>query len=360
MEQRYHLRALYLGETPFPYSFENKISEQPSCGCEGEQEGKSERLLTQEEISKLNRVLHSTEKLTSSNTDVQLVTSGFHIHDHCQITECLSGSLMYVVGRTAVLLLPGDVLIINELIPHAWAALVEGTTWRLLGFYPHTLSANTYSQRLMPYFSMIFDQHIPYIHIKSDFPGYENIIRILDQINEVDKTRPFAFDAVIHDALFSISLYLFYALNASLPISIRTSDEIEHIMRYIDQNINGDLSLKTMAQEANMNPSYFSTYFKKHLGVSYKKYVTTRKVAKAADLLRYSQLSVTQILFDCGFSSVSAFYNAFNSVYMVSPLEFRRIQPVNMRSTCMSTESILSDSKSRDRELAATKRISID
>ena len=328
MEQSYRLQQLYMEKAPFPYSCQQVHSPEPCHACEADRETVSEAPLSSYECEALLQLSAQSGALSTAGKPLQAFS--FHIHDHCQITQCIQGALVYIVGRTHVLLTPGDTLVINEHIPHTWAAVKPDTVRRLIGFYPHSLNANAYCQCFLPYFGLLYNHHSPYILINGDFPGYAEIHSLLDQIARVNHDRPFAFDALVHNLLFSFTLHLFYTLHVSPCDSERIGGDINRILHYIDQNISGDLSLQALAAHANMNPSYFSFYFKKHLGVSFKKYVTTRKVAKAADLLRYSELTVTQILFECGFSSVSAFYNAFNSVYAVSPAEFRKIQPVDM------------------------------
>ena len=61
----------------------------------------------------------------------------FHFHDHCQITECVSGQLIYIFGAQSVTLFPGDILIINAMTPHSWISSAPGTTRCQIGFYPN-------------------------------------------------------------------------------------------------------------------------------------------------------------------------------------------------------------------------------
>lgn len=86
--------------------------------------------------------------------------------------------------------------------------------------------------------------------------------------------------------------------------------------------------IQCLAEYIGLSPSCFSSYFKKHTGVFYKKYVTTQKITKAANLLQYSDHPITQILFECGFSSVSPFSQAFHVIYSMYPAQFRKLRSI--------------------------------
>jgi AraC family transcriptional regulator len=96
------------------------------------------------------------------------------------------------------------------------------------------------------------------------------------------------------------------------------------VVNHIHQHINGDLSLHTLAKIASFSPFHFHRMFKAMMGETVNDYVKRIRVQKAATKLLYSNLPVTEIAFDCGFSSVSTLSRAFKQHYGVSPSAYRR------------------------------------
>ncbi len=63
-----------------------------------------------------------------------------------------------------------------------------------------------------------------------------------------------------------------------------------------------------------MAPTYFSTIFKRINGVSPWKYITIKRVEKAIELIKTTDMTKLDIAYACGFTSSSNFYKAFSAV----------------------------------------------
>lgn len=325
------LQGLSQGKTLFPFAWEKIYNPTPCEFRISENGAPSEVDLTSEMQRVLAPYLYSEISKYFPETDLMLQECQFHLHDHCQITQCISGQIVYLFGPHMVSLAPGDFLLINAMTPHSWVSAQPDTLRYQLGFYPHTLNANRYSQCFLPYFELLYSQHHPYILIDTDHPNYANICHCLNEIASAYQHKQFAYDTIIHNQLFEFSIYLLLSIfNAEqLEKNLAQNDPlIRKALAYIEQHIETKLSIQVLAEHVGLNSSYFSLYFKKHLGISYKKYVTTQKVTKAAHLLQYSDLPITQILFECGFSSVSSFYQSFSSIYAMSPAQFRKLHSI--------------------------------
>ena len=82
-----------------------------------------------------------------------------------------------------------------------------------------------------------------------------------------------------------------------------------------------------MARAAGLSPSYFSTAFKRAFGESPHQYLLTRRLERAAALLRVTDWSVADVCFAVGASSVGSFTASFSRVYACSPTTYRRQWP---------------------------------
>lgn len=98
---------------------------------------------------------------------------------------------------------------------------------------------------------------------------------------------------------------------------------IEKSLTYIDENLTLDITLADIAGIANMSPTYFSTIFKKLNGISLWEYITAKRVDKAIELLKTTDMTKLDIAMKCGFNSSSNFYKSFSKVTGKKPSDFK-------------------------------------
>jgi len=103
-------------------------------------------------------------------------------------------------------------------------------------------------------------------------------------------------------------------------------NEIVRIRRYIEEHFRENLSLESMAQEVGMNPFYFSSYFKKNLGMNFKTYLTDVRMREAEQMLVNTDCKVYEIAERVGYKNVRQFNENFRGKYGKSPNEYRKDQ----------------------------------
>lgn len=94
----------------------------------------------------------------------------------------------------------------------------------------------------------------------------------------------------------------------------------------IEKNIYASLSIPEMAVLCGMSPATFKRRFKELYQTPPAEYIKTRKLEKAALLLRTGNQRITDILFDCGFESISSFNRVFKKHFTLSPTQYRLSQ----------------------------------
>lgn len=100
--------------------------------------------------------------------------------------------------------------------------------------------------------------------------------------------------------------------------------EILKVLNYINHNLEGDMSLTTLAGIANYSPFHFQKIFSLSLLESPKQYVMRLRLERAAHHLKnYYDLPIIEIAMGCGFSSPSVFSRAFKNYYGLTAEEFR-------------------------------------
>ena len=83
------------------------------------------------------------------------------------------------------------------------------------------------------------------------------------------------------------------------------------------------LGVDALARAAGLSRSHFSREFRRAFGESPHVYLLTRRLERAAALLRTTDLTVTDICFSVGLQSVGSFITSFKGTYGVSPSGYR-------------------------------------
>jgi AraC-like DNA-binding protein len=99
--------------------------------------------------------------------------------------------------------------------------------------------------------------------------------------------------------------------------------EIWKARKLIRDHSDGELSLREVAKAVNLSANYLSEKFKEVTGVNFVRYVGQTRTAKARDLLRNSDLRISEIAFAVGFQSLSQFNRTFKKLSGRSPSAFR-------------------------------------
>lgn len=87
------------------------------------------------------------------------------------------------------------------------------------------------------------------------------------------------------------------------------------------------LSVADMASVAGLSQAHFSREFKRAFGESPHQYLLTRRLERAAALLRVTDWSVADICFAVGGGSVGSFTASFSRVFGHSPTAYRQALP---------------------------------
>lgn len=99
---------------------------------------------------------------------------------------------------------------------------------------------------------------------------------------------------------------------------------IQAAILYLHMHFRENPKLSELAKISHYNASHFSTIFHKELGMTYSQYLNMLKINYAKELLLSTQLKVTEVCYECGFTSQSNFLRLFKEQTGTSPLEYRK------------------------------------
>ena len=103
----------------------------------------------------------------------------------------------------------------------------------------------------------------------------------------------------------------------------RHEERIARVLRHIEEHFMDEISVANVATMAAMSRSSLHATFRRVAGCTLVEYVTRIRVRAAMRLLRESEATVMQVAMDCGFSTMSRFYDAFHRITGKTPREIR-------------------------------------
>lgn len=104
-----------------------------------------------------------------------------------------------------------------------------------------------------------------------------------------------------------------------------TSVKINDAIKYIEQNCFDDITTKELSKISHLSEGYFCHIFKKVTGKSAKEYILVKRIEKAIDMLKNTDLTILEIAMHCGFSDANYFSRVFKKYKKRTPSSYRQL-----------------------------------
>jgi len=112
-------------------------------------------------------------------------------------------------------------------------------------------------------------------------------------------------------------------ISAAFP-SLRHLARLRRVRDRIDREYAQPLDVESLARGVHMSAGHLSREFKQAYGESPYSYLMTRRIERAMALLRGGDMSVTEVCFEVGCSSLGTFSTRFTELVGVPPSTYRR------------------------------------
>jgi AraC-like DNA-binding protein len=125
-----------------------------------------------------------------------------------------------------------------------------------------------------------------------------------------------------------------------------------HLLRardLIDARYADPLDVAALARAAHASPAHFAREFKRVFGETPHRYLLTRRLERAAALLRGTDHPVARICAEVGLSSVGSFTTSFRRSYGTTPAAYRAAHPPAATRAHLPTCVVMAWSRPRDR-----------
>jgi len=262
--------------------------------------------------------------LNASNNDIYTP----HTHHFLEISLIKQGHGTYLIDDKVYVAKPGDVFILNNQEKHLLTVESDIPLVNVvIHFEPRFIWSNDEFLFDSKYLNIFYNRSLDFENVITHNTTLVGQINDLFEDIENEFMKKYAEYELIVKAKFLNILALLVRhygnANASLPYNQKEKVIIQKVINFIDLNYNKSVTLDDIAKIAHMNPSYFSTFFKKYNGVSPSKYITQKRIHYAKELIKTSDKSMLEIALLCGFNNSTNFNICFKKATGFTPSQYK-------------------------------------
>lgn len=193
-------------------------------------------------------------------------------------------------------------------------------------FHPVFLSGHFKSRFETKYLDPVIKNRQVEVHIiRHGYPTSEQILKNLYRLKELQGSSDTEFQTrnVLSETWLLLLKELRERPSAHPQAGIEQRDRLRSMIAYIHRHYTEKLTLPQIAKAAGVSEREASRCFKKNLGQSPVEYLIAFRLNESKKLLRESDLSITEIGLQCGFSDSAYFGKAFRAAYGMTPRTYR-------------------------------------
>ena len=250
-----------------------------------------------------------------------------HNHDVLELLMVTKGKLYTIINGQSYTLLPGDIAIANPFEIHQGECDCSGTEY--LGITTNLKKILPYSQTsLTPAISDLLSgksRFDSFLH--RDQESTQQLYRAFLRLQDALQDKSPQGECISASLVFEVFSILFQEHYQEDSLSLRGKQDLvfsRNVSQYLYENYTKDISTRTICDHLYMKMPQFCRKFREHFGSNFSNYLCKYRIINAANLYRGSELSISQIAINVGFSDYCYFSKSFKKYIGQSPAIYFR------------------------------------
>ncbi len=246
-----------------------------------------------------------------------------HYHDRHQILYVQSGEIALHISGKHYIATSGSVVIISRFEQHSIE--IRSAEYRRYALFITPTPDEAETSTLQYLLSVLVNRPASFTHVLDLNEQRAELETLFSSICR-EKRREQPLDDYMLNLLFQQILVLLYRRQPSLFSSLpeQACGIVESVKAAFETAYGRAYTLRSVAEQYHISPSYLSHIFKQATGCSVMGYLLSCRLAAAKRLLAKTDRSIGDIVEECGFSDCSNFSRTFRAHTGVSPSDFRR------------------------------------
>ncbi len=236
-----------------------------------------------------------------------------HWHDRIELLRIRRGTMHLEYNTRYLTLSTGELAIIPPKVLHKGYTAEEAVEYDVLMFDVRSFYNETeICKSTLP---AIYDGRAVFNSITSD----KSILCCVDNICRSDENDAWETAANIYRLLG----LLFQKELAALHTKPQ-NHSVRKIVDFIEKNAGQEISTATLCETFSYTPAHLCRKFKKATGLSPMTYLKIFRLEKAREIIKNSDLSISQVAAECGFSDANYFTRCFRAHFGTPPSRYRK------------------------------------
>lgn len=249
-----------------------------------------------------------------------------HWHEEAELTLIVRGDSTYTVQLESEHVTVGDIVFVPPHVLHAVTTGGGDMESDTFVFHPNLLGAATADVCTLRYLAPLSAQKLtPPAVIRKDHPAYDQLLRIICDMNRTWETRQVGWELMIKAHLLTaLAVLMPYCTKDSAELALRTehAEKIKTALEFMDRNYGEEIAIADVAAACYFSQYHFMRFFKKYMGMSCGEYLKNLRLEKAAQAFARGNTVIMDVAMDAGFRNLSYFYREFQKKYGYTPKQF--------------------------------------
>lgn len=254
-------------------------------------------------------------------TDQETREVAYHYHDFDKITIFIKGQVNYIIEGKSYDLKPYDIVLVRHNDIHKLSVDNTSPYDRIIVYISPNFMKDykTDSYDLSYCFHKAEEEQSNVLRI----PSLEksSLFRSITRLEKSFSDDGYAAELYRQVLFLEFMIHLNRAARKNRLEFLDTTDgnaKILDILQYINENLNGELSIDTIANHFYISKYYMMRLFKQETGYTLGHYISQKRLLLAKELI-LSGVPGAQACFDCGFNDYSTFSRAYKKFFGESP-----------------------------------------
>ncbi len=253
---------------------------------------------------------------------------GGHNHNFFELAYVTGGTTIHTLNDIRSSLTKGDYFIVDYGSIHSYKGSKNLTLINCL-FLPEIINdtlkgCNSFEMLihgcLLRYYKIYLGKSTVN-HIFHDEDG--RVLELLNGMMKEYQERRVGYAEIFRCRLLEIMIITMRKL-VDDKTNISTNKAIVDAMEYMNSNFTGQKLLERFCREYHFTPQYISRKFKEETGFTVSEYLQKIRMEKCCELLAGSDLPISEIAQEIGYSDIKFFNKIFKRMLKMSPREYRK------------------------------------